>query len=360
VLITVLVWRRHRTQLLRQAKEEWERTFNSVPDMITVLDCQNRIVRVNRAMAERLKVSPEQCAGLACFESVHGLPEPPSHCPHVRTMRDQQEYSTEIHEQRLGGDFLVTTTPLRNERGDMIGAVHVARDITQRKRAEEAMQASLREKEVLLKEIHHRVKNNLQVVSSLVSLQSDNLTDAAMQEQFREVRHRIRAMALVHEKLYQSIDLARVDFGDYARELIGYLIRFHRTAVDVNWQIIADSVHLDIEKATPCGLILNELTTNALKHAFNGHPRGEITLELRCNGSGDMELKFSDNGIGLPAGLDWRNTRSLGLRLVQLLTYQLNGKIEVRGGPGTTFHLSFPIAQARETETKHEPEQTTV
>ncbi len=160
-------------EALQKAKEEWERTFDSVPDLIAILDNRHRVLRVNKAMAARLGTSPEECVGLPCYQAVHGTSVPPAFCPHSKTIADGCEHAEELHEERLGGEFLVTTTPLLGEKGEHVGSVHIAHDITERKRAEKRLQASLQEKETMLKEIHHRVKNNLQVISSLVNLQSD-------------------------------------------------------------------------------------------------------------------------------------------------------------------------------------------
>lgn len=147
VVVTLVdVTERKRIEVvLRQAKEEWERTFDSVPDLIAILDGHNRIMRVNKAMAERLGIAAEACVGLPCYESIHGADHPPASCPHARTMADSREHQAEVHEERLGGDFLVTTTPLLDEHGAMIGSVHVARDITERKRAEEQIRRHVEE-----------------------------------------------------------------------------------------------------------------------------------------------------------------------------------------------------------------------
>ena len=333
-MVEDITQRKRAEEEIRRAKEEWERTFDSVPDLIAILDERHRVVRANRAMAQRLGATPEKCVGVPCYQAVHGADGPPSFCPHSQTLRDLQVHSEEVHEQRLGGDFLVTTTPLTDASGKFLGAVHVARDVTERKRSEgalreseakyrnlfenmteevhfwklvrdesgqiktwrlvdanpptlatwgktldeirgkttdeifgpgatehylpvvrkivtegvphsfedyfphldryfrftsvplgeyfittgaditsikkseEALKVSLREKEVLLKEIHHRVKNNMQVISSLVDLQAGQVQDEAMRTVLQDVTYRVRSMALVHEKLYQSAEMA--------------------------------------------------------------------------------------------------------------------------------------------------------
>ncbi|MGO9200234.1 MAG: histidine kinase dimerization/phosphoacceptor domain -containing protein [Limisphaerales bacterium] len=221
-------------------------------------------------------------------------------------------------------------------------------DITKPKRAEERIQASLREKEVLLKEIHHRVKNNLQVISSLVDLQADVLGDAALRGVFADLRDRVRSMALVHEKLYQSESLARVDFAEYARSLLSYLWRAHAgSEAGIRLKLNLQPVSLSVETAVPCGLILNELAANAIKHAFRGRSDGEVTVTLHASPEGRVRLCVSDNGAGLPSGLDWRQSPSMGLGLVRMLAGQLNGTLEAGLGGGTRFEIAFAQTETR-------------
>lgn len=213
-------------------------------------------------------------------------------------------------------------------------------NITDRKRADEALKASLREKEVLLKEIHHRVKNNLQVISSLVGLQAGGSRDETVRGVLRDVTDRVRSMALVHEKLYQSADLAHIDFAEYTRSLLSYLWRAYG-ADTVRLTLDLEPVTLSVDKAVPCGLILNELAGNALKHAFRGRTEGEVAVSLHGDIDGRICLRVSDNGVGLPPGFDWRQARSLGLRLVQMLAGQMDATVEVHDGEGARFELVF-------------------
>ncbi len=233
-------------------------------------------------------------------------------------------------------------------------------EIVERMRAEVKIEASLKEKEVLLKEIHHRVKNNLQVVSSLLNLQTDYVDDVQALGVLRDSRHRIRSMALIHETLYKSQDLARVDFSGYIRNLSAYLLRsYGQLAQAITMNIETDEVFLGIDRAVPCGLILNELLSNSLKHAFpsaedrssNGArpgnenafdgTKGEIHIELRADSNRQLSLVVSDNGVGFSSDLDFRNTSSLGLQLVNTLVEQLDGAIELNDSSGTTFQITF-------------------
>jgi two-component sensor histidine kinase len=204
------------------------------------------------------------------------------------------------------------------------------------------LETSLQEKEVLLREIHHRVKNNLQVISSLLSLQSDHVTDERAVEVFQDGQNRIRSMALVHEKLYQSENLAWVDFAEYIVSLSRYLFRAYRNhAARVRLDIDTEDVLLDVDSALTCGLIVNELVSNALKHAFPVDREGEIRVQLHTDGDRHVVLRVGDNGIGLSHDLDVGQTESLGLRLVNILVEQLDGTIALHATSGTAFEIRF-------------------
>jgi two-component sensor histidine kinase len=215
-------------------------------------------------------------------------------------------------------------------------------EISERVRAEEQIKTSLKEKEVLLQEIHHRVKNNLQVISSLLRLQSGHVQDAQTIEILRDSETRVRSMALIHEKLYRSSDLAQIDFGEYIRELAAFLFRSQNaSARGIGLNIQTEQVLLNVETAVPSGLILNELISNALKHAFPDGRAGEISIKLWAGHDDQLNLMVADNGIGFPPDLDFRNTTSLGLQLVNSLVSQLEGTVELDRSRGTTFQIIY-------------------
>lgn len=217
-------------------------------------------------------------------------------------------------------------------------------NVTDRWQAEERLKASLRDKEVLLREVHHRVKNNLQIISSLVSLHVDGIADESARELFTDVGDRVHSIALVHELLYASDSLAALDFADYTRSLMDYLLRSHGNAAHIKLTLAVQPIALPVGAAVHCGLMLNELVSNALKHAFPAGRHGEIIVGLdRDSVSGTLCLRVRDNGVGLPAGFDWRSAKTLGLRLVQLLARQLGGTVEVQCSPGTEFRVKFAI-----------------
>ncbi|MHB0956224.1 MAG: sensor histidine kinase [Pirellulaceae bacterium] len=232
--------------------------------------------------------------------------------------------------------------PLLDANGEIVEWFGSANDITHRKRAEEALKKSLAEKEVLLKEIHHRVKNNMQVISSLVALQAERTPEADRRASLQDVAHRVRSMALVHEKLYQSTDLARVEFAEYARSLLNYLWRAHTTtAAGIELILNLEPMAISVNAAVPCGLILNELVSNALKHAFCDRADGQVTVSLCGDKAGRLCLRVRDNGRGLPTGFDWRQADSLGLHLVQVLARQLHATVEVVSTEGTEFTVTI-------------------
>jgi two-component sensor histidine kinase len=221
----------------------------------------------------------------------------------------------------------------------------ILRDVTKRVAVEEKIKTSLREKEALLKEIHHRVKNNLQVVSSLLGLQSRLVTDETTRKMFQESQNRIHSMALLHESLYQSNNLSRIDFPDYIRQLASHLFHSYGVRAErIHLRTNLDELYLNLDAAVPCGLIINELVSNSLKYAFPDGRDGEVRIELREHSDGLARLVVADNGIGLRSDIDWSTARSLGLRLVRSLAEQLGAKIEVTSSTGTEVQLIFASA----------------
>jgi two-component sensor histidine kinase len=220
-------------------------------------------------------------------------------------------------------------------------------EVGERRRAEEQIRASLREKEVLLKEIHHRVKNNLQIVSSLLSLQTRYIEDEEVVSSLNDSRTRVESMALVHEKLYQSDDLAQIDFGEYIHTLASYVFdSFESLPQAVQLRVEADPIPMDVDVAIPCGLIVNELITNSLKHAFADRSGGEIGIELHPCGEGEVRLRIGDDGVGFPPEIDFRRTDSLGMQLVVDLTSQLEGEVQLVEGQGAVFEIVFPLPES--------------
>jgi PAS domain S-box-containing protein len=216
-------------------------------------------------------------------------------------------------------------------------------DITESKRAEEKIEASLKEKEILLREIHHRVKNNMQIISSLIGLASENIKDKKYVDLFRESQNRINSMSLIHEKLYRSRDLAKIELNEYIRDLANAIFQSRGVKTGtIVLNINIENVQLGIDQSIPLGLIINELITNSLKYAFPGDRKGEIKVSLHLINENTFELIVGDNGVGIPYDVDFRKTGSLGLRLVTMLVEnQLKGKIDLDISKGTEFNIKF-------------------
>ena len=232
--------------------------------------------------------------------------------------------------------------PVANDSGEIYRIAGIIDDVTESKQAIEQIKTSLHEKEVLLKEIHHRVKNNMQVITSLLSLQSKSIGDAKALEVFEDSQNRVKSMALIHETLYQSKDLSRINFAEYLQKLVAHVsrsYRIHPNAVKINLHV--NDVSLPIDTAVPCGLIINELASNALKYAFPAHTKGEVNITF-ARADDQYTLCVSDTGVGLPPDFDPEQSKSLGMKLVRMLTTQLSGEMAYRNGVGTTVQITFP------------------
>ena len=225
-------------------------------------------------------------------------------------------------------------------------------------KSEEAIRSSLREKETLLKEIHHRVKNNLQVIGSLLRLQARYLKDDEARAMFEESQNRVHSISLVHEKLYRAGDLGSIDFHDYLLSLTeGLTDSWKGTGAPVHVAVEATGVQLGVDTAIPCGLIVTELVTNALKHAFPNAASGSIRVAAVTGPEGWLKLTVQDDGIGMPESLDFHRSGSLGLELVGSLVRQLGAKVEIERDGGTSFgiHFKLPATEAPHEGPRHSP-----
>ncbi|MGE5411669.1 MAG: sensor histidine kinase, partial [Clostridiales bacterium] len=220
-------------------------------------------------------------------------------------------------------------------------------DLTERKNTEKVFRNSLKEKETLIKEVHHRVKNNFQIISSLLSLQSDLIEDKKDYELFNESNNRIRAMAMIHERLYQSNTLSEIDFEDYSNSICSHLYKVYKKEHnEVTTRIEVENIHLPVDLAVPCGLILNELVSNAFKYAFTVRKKGEVFISFTRDENNICQLIIEDDGIGLPPKVFENGNaldNTLGLFLVDSLVRQIKGELNISSSNGTRFQICFPI-----------------
>jgi PAS domain S-box-containing protein len=320
-------------------------TITSVRDCVTITDLEDNVLFVNDAFLETYGYREDEILGQD-IAMVRIADDPGAAISEIHQATLDGAWYGEVLNHRADGTIFpveLWTSIVKNDDNEPVAMVGVARDITARRRAEEALRSSLREKEVLLKEIHHRVKNNLQVISSLLSLQSEYLKDEAMIKIFKESQNRVKSMALIHEKLYQSANLAEIDFSDYLRELTTQLFRSYGIgAHGVSLNVHASQVLLAVDRAIPCGIIVNELVTNALKYAFPNGQGGRIDIDLHPVSDEQIRLAVRDNGVGFPADVDFETSDSLGLTLVRMLADQVQGEVVLQASErGAEFIMTF-------------------
>jgi PAS domain S-box-containing protein len=245
---------------------------------------------------------------------------------------------------KSGRIFIVLSrgAPHADSTGAITSWVGIHLDITERKRYEERLEASLREKEVIIKEVHHRVKNNMQVISGFLELQSDYIDDPKAVEKLIECQRRVRTMALVHEKLYQSRTLGVINAAEYIKSLIADLMNSYTVSTTVDVSVDVDDFNINLDMAIPCGLIINELVTNSLKYAFAGRTTGTISLVMHHHEDHTFSLTVQDDGVGLPPDYEVRSAASLGTQLVNVLVHQLGGEMKTASAQGARFTIVFP------------------
>lgn len=248
----------------------------------------------------------------------------------------------------LSFDIEIVCSSIMGEDGAIAGASFVARDVSERRKGEDDAKTALREKEVLLQEAYHRLKNNLQVVASLLSIQLERVRDKESVEMFRESLNRVKCMWLIHENLYQARDFSKIDFGEYAKKLAHYLFRAYSVnTARIKLRVSTGAVMTEVNQAMSCGLIINELVSNALKHAFPSGAEGEVYVEVRPKEDGLVAVTVGDTGVGMPKEVELGQTKTLGVQLVNTLVQQIKGVIEVHRKGGTEFVITFPVSAAK-------------
>ena len=342
-----------KTNELQIQRNEYEIIFNSAPALIIYKDDQNNLLRVNKAVADSLGLKVSQIEGrhskeffLDHYEEYH------SDDLEVINSGKPKLGIVEPYRLKSGHTGWVRTdkVPYYNKNGDIKGILLFAIDITKQKEVEnelrqykESLENSLQEKELLLMEVHHRTKNNMQIISSLLWLQSKNIKEEKYLQMFQDCSGRISSMALIHEQLYKSTDVSKINFQEYLTSLGRYTFKsFGITPDKIQLTIESNNIFLDLDSGIPCGLLIQELISNSIKHGFPDEKQGKISISLRSLGERELELIVGDNGVGFPKGLDFRDTSSLGLSLVTTLAEkQLGGTITLNNDQGTKFKIIF-------------------
>ena len=328
-----------------ESEKKYRHVVDNVQEGIWVLDSEGSTTFVSQRMADMLKYDSDEMVGKRFFLFIDVKNAERAGQKWERCKQGVKEgYEAEfIAKDGKPVHTRLTSSPIFDDAGSFRGALFSVADVSESRATEEKIKASLQEKEVFLREIHHRVKNNLQVVSSLLYLQSKSINDPQMLEVLLESLERVRSIALIHEQLYKSEDLTHVDFKDYLNSLTTNLLQTYGVqSGGVKMKVeIDERVSLTVDKAIPCGLIVNELVSNALRHAFVGRAEGTIFIELRRNKDETASLVVGDDGIGLPPHVDFKHTPSLGLQLVNTLVNQLGATMQLTRKGGTAFTVTF-------------------
>jgi PAS domain S-box-containing protein len=345
---------------LQVSEKRFRALLDGAPDVILIVDDEGNITFAN-ARAEAVFGYPPSTLVSQAIEVLIPQRYHDKHAAHRRAYSEAPQTramgsALDLYARHADGREIpvdVMLSPIAVAQGSVVMAI--VRDVTERKQAEDKIEAALQEKTALLNEVHHRVKNNLQVISSLLNLQANHTQNPELQVLLGESQGRVRAMALIHQLLYERKDFSRVHLGQYLEHL-GYLLSSTQgaEAKGIALRVTAAEVYLDLQRAVPFGLLANELVTNAFKHAFPGNRAGEIRIELLLKDTDEVVLVVSDTGIGLPAGLDLKKISSLGLQLVTLLADQVKAKLTMSSGIGARFELRF---SALEKEQHHDSDQ---
>lgn len=329
---------------LQESKDYLDTIINSIGDPLLVKDRQHRVTLVNDAACKIFGRPREEILGKTSYDLF-----PSREMADISWSKEEEAFKngveikneeTNTYAPGVTLTVLVKKTPYTDNAGNQF-LVGLTRDITERKQAEDKIIASLQEKEILLKEIHHRVKNNLQIISSLLSLQSSELTDDNIIRIFSDSQNRIKSMALVHENLYRSDDLGKVDFNDYLNQLVSYLSQsYGDLSRKIDFKVNSDNVLLNVNTAIPCGMIINELISNSLKYAFPDGRSGKISIDLSSEDDG-FRLVVSDNGVGFKGNLNVKESKTLGYLLIETLVKQIHGRMSLDTTNGTRCEIHF-------------------
>lgn len=328
-------------EALRESQEKLRATLESIGDAIIIIDPELNVTWANRFARNNIGYFVD----VKCHFAVHGTSEPCADCAALRSLKDEKTYHTEervMDPDGLTRTYYVSTAPMYDNLGNVTGVVKSLKDITETKRSESLLLQSLAEKEILLKEIHHRVKNNLQAISGIIDMQSNYTSELWTKKILQDSQNRILSMALIHEKLYEMGELNRIDFGDYISSLVKHLASIYDVKnKGIEFDVSYDRVLLNVDTALPCGLMISELVSNSFKHAFPNNEMGKINLELRKKGVDQFVIAIGDNGIGMGDDFEITTNNSLGFNLVRSYVELLAGTLEVSVKDGLQLRITF-------------------
>jgi PAS domain S-box-containing protein len=335
-------------EALRESEEKYRQLFATVSDAIIVFDAETReFITANDAASGFYGYSKEEFLELK-YTDITAEPEKSDESIKQTVSGKISRIPIRYHKRKDGTTFPVEISSGTFKLGNRQMVCGVIRDITERKQSEEQIKASLKEKEILLQEIHHRVKNNMQIIISLLELQTSSSKDKKVEDALKESQGRVQAMSLVHETLYDTASMDSMDFRSYISRLSKTVFQSYGIRREqVELKIKAENISFRIDQFSHIGLIINELVSNSLKYAFPENRKGEIVIRLLPVDNGEVELIVSDNGLGIPEDLDWRNTGTLGLQIVTMLAEdQLDGTLNLDRVNGTHFNIRFKLKES--------------